>query len=97
MEAGWSLNSLVYEFPRMRILRLSEKSRTRLQHSPPGRKKGTFRPILPSVYSHIHGRSVACTPFSDSLSLPLGSALVLMNNGSMIVFGERVKGRKTSG
>jgi hypothetical protein len=32
------------------ILRLSEKPRTGLQHGPKGHRKGTFRPIIVSVY-----------------------------------------------
>src|SRR5215204_2148688 len=47
--------------------KLSEKSRTRLQRSPPGRRRATFRSISPPVY-RSNPRSERCsTPFLDSL------------------------------
>ena len=54
--------------PRIPLPRLSEKSRTPLQHSLTGQRKGTFRPILAFVY-RPNLRPKRCSyPFSDSLS-----------------------------
>src|SRR5919107_3688819 len=55
-------------FPRRTLLKLSEKSRTLLQHSLTGHLNGTFRAVLAFVY-RLNLRSRRCSyPFSDSYS-----------------------------
>src|SRR5215218_2084909 len=55
-------------FPGIYALRLSEKSRPRLQRSLTGHRNSTFRPILAFVFRPSL-RSKGCSyPFSDSLS-----------------------------
>jgi hypothetical protein len=53
--------------PRISLLRLSEKSRTRPLRSPTGRRKGIFGPFCLPYTGQIQARSVARTLFGQSL------------------------------
>src|ERR687898_1836685 len=72
-------------FPRINLLKLSEKSRLPLQRSLTGHRNGAFRAVLTFVYWPNQRSKPRCDPFSDSFSetvRKVSEALPAEPNGS---------------
>src|SRR5215203_442086 len=93
------------QFPRIPLLKLSEKSRTPLQRSLTGHRNGTFRAVLAFVYWPNLRSKPRSDPFSDSFSRDCPKSLGRACNVALRViervplahFGLRIPAKSTVG